>query len=109
MNLLRITSLVSLTLLSSACNWAPLTTPGEKVRVLEPGEVKTCAKKGKTTVTTTAKVIGIPRGKDTVAEELINLARNIAPDLRGDTIVAISPIKDGKQTFAVYKCVDPRN
>lgn len=109
MNYLQIISLLSLIFVTSACNWAPLTSPGEKVRVLELSEVTTCTKKGKTTVATTAKVIGIPRSKESVAEELVNLARNIAPDLNGDTIVASTPIKEGQQTFIVYKCVDPHN
>jgi len=103
----RLSIIFLLSLLSTACNWAPLTPSGEKVRVLELSEVTSCAKKGKTTVAIKDKIIGIPRGKETVAEELINLARNMAPDLKGDTIVATSPIKDGQQTFTVYKCVNP--
>ncbi len=109
MKSIRLTSLLVFVFVASACNWAPLTQPGKKIRVLEANEVRTCSRKGKTTVATTAKVAGIPRGKDTIAEELINLARNMAPELKGDTIVAASPIKEGQQTFIVYKCVDPRH
>ena len=109
MNLLRLTILFFIASVSSACNWAPLNEPGKKVRVLELSEVKTCRRKGKTTVSTTYKIAGIERSKETIAEELTNLARNMAPELKGDTIVAGSPIKEGKQTFIVYKCVDPNN
>ena len=101
--------LIPISLFTLSCNWAPLTPPGKKVRLLELSEVTTCSKKGKTTVATKGKIIGIPRGKETIAEELIHLARNIAPDLKGDTIVAASPIIEGRQTFTIYKCIDPHN
>ena len=109
MTLLRFSIIFIAVSLTTACNWAPLNKPGKKVRVLELSEVKSCSRKGKTTVSTTAKIAGIPRGKDTIAEELTNLARNMAPELKGDTVVIGSPVKDGKQTFIVYKCVDPNN
>jgi len=105
----KLISLLTLLALVSACNWAPLSKPGKKVRVLELHEVSSCTKKGTTTVTTKDKVIGISRNEETIAEELIRLARNTAPDLNGDTIVAKTKVVDGKQTFTVYKCVDPNN
>jgi len=92
-----------------ACTWAPLSQRGEKVRVLEPYEINSCVKKGKATVSVRAKVAGIERNAKEVAKELKRLARNAAPDLNGDTVVAASPIKMGQQTFHVYKCVDPQN
>jgi hypothetical protein len=36
------------------------------------------------------------------------LARNSAADMGGDTVVPVSEIQDGKQTFEVYKCVNPQ-
>jgi len=101
--------LSGLILFSSACTWAPLSGLGEKVRVLEPYEINSCTKKGKTTVSVRDKILGIERNEKTMKKELERLARNTAPDLNGDTIVAASPIKDGQQTFFVYKCVDPQN
>ena len=38
-------------------------------------------------------------------EELKLLARNSAVDLQGDTVVAITPVAGGRQTFAVYRCM----
>jgi len=109
MTLLRFSLILLALSFTTACNWAPLNKTGKKVRVLELSEVKTCRRKGKTTVSTTAKIAGIPRSKETIAEELTNLARNMAPELKGDTVVIGSPIKEGKQTFIVYKCIDPNN
>ncbi len=97
------------TLFQAACTWAPLSHLGEKVRVLEPYEINSCVKKGKATVSVRDNVAGIERNRKEVAKELKRLARNAAPDLNGDTVVAASPIKAGEQTFYVYKCVDPQN
>ena len=101
--------LLPLALLSFACTWAPLSQLGEKVRLLEANEVKTCTKKGKTTVSVKHEVLGVARNQKTIAAELARLARNAAPDLNGDTIVIVSPIKNGQRTFDVYKCITPSN
>ena len=102
-------TLFASTFFQLACTWAPLSQRGEKVRVLEPYEINSCVKKGKATVSVRDKVAGIERNKKDVTNELQRLARNAAPDLNGDTVVAASPIKMGKQTFHIYKCVDPQN
>lgn len=99
--------LFPIALLSFACTWAPLSHLGEKVRLLEPHEVKTCTKKGKTTVSVKHEVLGVERNLKTIAKELARLARNTAPDLNGDTIVVATPIKNGQRSFDVYKCIDP--
>ena len=99
----------AVTLLLGACTWVPLTPEGQKVRVLEPGDVATCKLKGTTTVALKAKVAGIERSQEKVKLELETLARNAAPDLEGDTVVADSDVADGKQSYKVYKCVDPEN
>ena len=91
----------------SACTWVKLTPEGEKVRVLSAQEVQSCTKKGKTTVSVKADIAGIERDQDKVKEELEILARNSAIDLNGDTVVPASEIKDGKQVFDVYRCINP--
>lgn len=97
--------LVLLCLSISACSWVKLTPGGEKVRVLDANEVSTCKELGNTTVSLLAKVAGIKRDEKEVAKELAYLARNSAADMGGDTIVAISAVKDGKRTYKVYKCI----
>jgi hypothetical protein len=89
----------------SACTWIELTPEGEKVRVLSASEVTKCVRKGKTDASVLSKVGGIERLPHEVEEDLILVARNTAPEIGGDTIVPITPVKDGKQTFAVYRCV----
>ena len=39
-----------------------------------------------------------------VKTELETLARNEAIKLKGDTVVPVTEIKDGEQTFKVYQC-----
>ena len=96
---------VLLCLSVGACTWIKLTPGGEKVRVLDVAEVSTCKELGNTTVSLLAKVAGFNRNEDQVAKELSMLARNAAADMGGDTIVPISAVKEGKRSYAVYKCI----
>ena len=96
---------VSLPLLISACAFVDPTLEGEKVRVLESDEVTRCQLLGKTTSSTKDKIAGVRRHQDVIDHELTSLARNSAAGMGGDTVVAASAEKDGKQTFEVYRCV----
>jgi len=89
----------------SACAWVTLTPGGEKVRVLDAGEVSACKELGNTTVSLLAKVAGINRNEAQVEKELSLLARNSAADMGGDTVVPITAVKEGKRAYTVYKCV----
>lgn len=101
----RIGLLVVIATLVSACTWVEPTAQGEKVRVLSAEEVTKCRKVGQTTVSLLAKLAGIERNPHKVQDELNILARNSAVELDGDTVVPISAVEDGKQTFAVYRCI----
>lgn len=91
-----------------SCAWVKLTPEGEKVRVLSISEVGSCKKLGKTTTTLKDKIAGMSRNKTKVEKEMQALARNSAADMGGDTVVPISEIQDGRQTFEVYKCINPQ-
>jgi hypothetical protein len=91
--------------LLAACTWVEPTAQGEKVRVLSAAEVTKCKKVGQTTVSLLAKLAGIERNAQKVQEELNILARNSAVELDGDTVVPVSAVEDGRQTFEVYRCV----
>lgn len=96
---------VLLILLSlSACTWVELTSQGEQVEVATMDAVSGCQRLGKTTVNTLSKLAGLNRYQESMQDELNKLARNSAVELGGDTVVPISPIEDGKQVFAVYRC-----
>lgn len=84
-----------------------LNNEGEKVRVLDPSEVSTCRELGKTNTSVTWSVVGIERPEEAIAKELRTIARNSAARMGGDTIVPLTIIDKGQQTFVVYKCVNP--
>ena len=104
----KISMLLGLSLLLGACaSGIKLSQEGEKVRVLDPSEVSTCRELGKTNTSVTWVVVGIARPEETVAKELRLVARNSAARMGGDTIVPLTVIEKGQQTFVVYKCIDP--
>jgi hypothetical protein len=91
----------------TGCATIKLSENGEKVRVLAPAEVSTCKKLGKSNASVTAKALGISRPIETLTKELANIARNSAANMGGDTIVPLTVIEEGNQSFVVYKCVAP--
>ena len=102
----QIICMISAAMLLSACSSLKLTEGGEKIRVLEPSEISTCKNMGRTNASVTARVI-IERPADSIAEELSIVSRNSAARMGGDTIVPLTVIEDGQQTFVVYKCINP--
>jgi hypothetical protein len=102
----KITFLLCAAFLLSACSTLKLTEGGEKVRMLDPDEVASCRNLGRTNTSVTAKVV-FDRPADVIAEELATVARNSASRMGGDTIVPLTIIEEGQQTFVVYKCVNP--
>ena len=100
-------SIIAATILLSACSGLKLTPDGEKIRVLEPSEVSSCRELGNTNTSVTATVVGIDRPDDTIAKELIIIASNGAARMGGDTIVPLTVVEAGQQTFVVYKCINP--
>ncbi len=100
--------IIIVTLLLGACaTTLKLTAEGEKVRVLDPDEVQSCRELGRTNASVTHIVVGIERPKDAVSKELRVIARNSASRMGGDTIVPLTIIDKGNQTFVVYKCINP--
>jgi hypothetical protein len=99
-------TIIAATILLSACSTLKLSTGGEKVRVLDPSEVESCRELGKTNNSVTAKIV-FDKAEEQVAKELRILARNSASRMGGDTIVPLTVIEAGHQTFVVYKCVNP--
>lgn len=93
----------------TACTWVEISEEGKKIRIVSMDDVKTCKKIGKVSVSVKDKIAGFDRNEDKVKSELEKLARNtvIELKLKGDSIVPVSKIKDGKQIFAVYKCINP--
>jgi hypothetical protein len=81
-------SIIAASVLLSSCAGLSLTPEGEKIRILDPSEVGSCRELGKTNTSVTDTVVGVERPE-------------------GDTIVPLTVIEQGQQTFVVYKCVNP--
>lgn len=94
-------------LISGCATGIKLDDDGEKVRVLDPGEVSTCRELGRTNTSVTWIIVGVERPEEAVAKELRIVARNSAARMGGDTIVPLTVVDRGQQTFIVYKCVNP--
>lgn len=97
--------LVILPIFGAGCSWVTLSPSGAKARVLSTQEVTGCQKTGTTTVYTKAAFGPIDRADSVVSDELSRLARNAAEGLGGDTIVPITGVEKGNQTFDIYNCV----
>jgi len=99
--------IVATGLIVSSCAAIKLTSGGEKVRVLAPTEVSSCKKLGKTNTSVTDVVLGVDRPIEALERELAIIGRNSADNMGGDTIVPLTVIESGKQSFVVYKCINP--
>lgn len=93
--------------LTAGCVFVQPTEAGKKVRVLTAREVKDCRSLGTLTSRVSDSVAAIKRSREAVADDVLVNAKNAAADLKGDTIVPASEMKDGMQTFNVYRCLLP--
>ena len=91
-------------LLLSSCAWVELTPAAQQVRVVAASEASNCNKLGQTTASVTDNIGGVKRRDDIIQANLEKLARNSAAEMNGDAIAPASPVKDGRQTFDVYRC-----
>lgn len=89
---------------AGGCSLVDLTKEGEGVRVAKADQVSACTGLGRTTASVVYEVASIPRHPDAVKENIEVTARNSAAGMGGDTIVPVSGISEGKQTFEVYRC-----
>ena len=76
----------------------------EKVMLVTPMQVTGCASLGKVSVNVLAKVGIYTRDMNAVDDNLLQMGRNEAVTLGGDTLVKDHMPEYGKQVFAVYKC-----
>jgi hypothetical protein len=95
---------VILVTLISSCTWVKTTPDGAKVRVVTASEVGNCERKGEVTASLKSRVGAFERKPGKVAGELETLARNEGAEMGGDTVVAESNVKEGRQDFSIYKC-----
>ena len=91
-----------------ACQWVKPKPGAEAVALVKHSAVQSCEKLGVTTVAVKDDIGPIKRKQSKVVDELLTLARNEAAAQSADTIVAESAIEEGRQRFALYRCVASR-
>ena len=88
----------------ASCTWVEPSEQGKSVTLVKAAHVSNCSPLGTATASTKDTVGFLDRSEEKVAGELVDLARNKAASMGGDTIVAEGPAEGGSQTFRVYKC-----
>lgn len=100
----RSSLVLALLLMGSACTWVKVSESAVDVRVATLSEVMACKEVGKTTSISKASIAGLKRSTKKVATELETIAINQAPNLGGNTVVAIGDVTGDEQTFQVFQC-----
>lgn len=99
---------VSLLFVATAgCVFVQPTVEGKKVRLLTANEVDRCRLLGNIVSTVPDRIGAIARSQEAVEDDVVLNAQNGAADMGGDTIVATGALVNGKQGFAVYRCLAP--
>jgi hypothetical protein len=88
----------------AACAGVKPHEQAESITLVKPEHVASCKKLATTNVSVTDKVAFIKRGEPAITQDLLNLAKNRAVELGGDTIVEKSPPSEGKASYLIYDC-----
>lgn len=100
----KILSLIAIAGISTACTWVKVNEDGSKVAVTNQTNVANCEQLRTVSVKVTSSLGPIERNSDKVATELATMARNEAMNFGGDTVAALTPVRNGSQDFGVYRC-----
>ncbi|HEY8120120.1 MAG TPA: DUF4156 domain-containing protein [Myxococcota bacterium] len=90
--------------LGAACQWVPLTTEGEGVRVANAAEVEGCKQLGTVSGKTTVTVGPMARNEAKVASEVEALARNEAATMGANAIVPTGALEWDQRSYAAFRC-----
>lgn len=90
--------------LLAACSFIPVTPGADRVVLLPDNFVGNCKLLGQTNAMVPTKFGFIEHGSESIEKNLQSIARNDAVAMGGDSIVKASAIKEGRQSFKIYKC-----
>ena len=90
------------------CTWVSVSPQAKQdgVVALSLDRVANCRLLNQTQVSIANNIGVFERMPSDVEHDLTNLAINEAASSGGDTVAALSPAKDGAQTFGIYKCLN---
>ncbi|WP_024462002.1 DUF4156 domain-containing protein [Marinimicrobium sp. LS-A18] len=100
----KLSLLILMASLASACTWVKVNEQAEDIVVGKEANVRGCEKLSDTNVSVADSIGPISRSEEKVATELLNMGKNEAVRLGGDTIVPQGEPEDGRQTFSIYRC-----
>lgn len=104
MYFIRTVLAITATALLVACTWVKTSEEARTVALVKPSAAQQCEKLATTTSKVADNIGPIPRGESKVQDELIDLAKNEAALIGGDSIVAEGAVVDGVQRFSIYRC-----
>ncbi|HET7923033.1 MAG TPA: DUF4156 domain-containing protein [Gammaproteobacteria bacterium] len=99
-----------LTLAVGDCTWVSVSPEAQQhgVIALSLDRVANCRQLSQIQVSVANTVGVFKRMPSDVEHDLTNLAINEAAKSDADTVAALSPVKDGAQTFGIYQCLKTR-
>ncbi|HQY82923.1 DUF4156 domain-containing protein [Thermomonas sp.] len=92
-----------LAFLLTACTFVHMAPGATGVKVLATAPAN-CQKRGEVAVSVKDRLGPYERSEAQVRDELETLARNEAPGLGADRISPLSPVDDGEQRWALWRC-----
>lgn len=93
-----------LVLILSGCSWLWPSVKESDVRLITADGLTGCTRLGTTHVSLMDKLEPLLQNEAQLAEELVALARNSAVQFGGNAIMALTGIREGTQSFAIYSC-----
>lgn len=91
--------------LVAACTWVKPTAEASNVHVVGLSNLGGCERIGWVDVAVRSEILfDIQRSPAKVKTELETLARNQAASRGADSVIATSDVKNGKQTYDMYRC-----
>lgn len=105
-NLIPASLFVGALAILAGCTWVDTKPGADEVLQLPERRVQSCEKLGSVEVSVLARVAGLDRHEEEIEQDLQQLARNHAVEKDGDTIAALSEVKEGEQRYGVYRCED---
>jgi len=88
----------------TACSWRGLSGTAGEVQLKTAEQLNNCENVGATHVSVVDSLGQTGWNPDRVAVELRKLAKNGAVQLGGNTIIEMTGVIDGTQSFAVFNC-----
>lgn len=90
--------------LLSGCAFVQLNDGAGSVALSTPEAVGGCRKLASTSVSVVPRFGIVERSQEAMGAELDILARNEAAQTGGNTVVAASPMLDGRRRYDIYRC-----